>query len=183
MERRITVAEYLGMPETNKPQELAYGILREPPAPRYGHQALVTRMTAALSQFAARTRLGVVCVSPVDVVLDQERALVIQPDIVFVATARQDIIRDQIWGAPDLVVEVLSPSTARQDRSRKLGWYRHYGVKECWLVDEGAAEVAVIRLDAAADTPGRVYYRARQRLYSRVLRGFRPSVHRLLTTG
>jgi Uma2 family endonuclease len=181
MEKRITVAEYLGMPEANKPQELAYGILREPPAPRYGHQAVVTRMTAILAQFVERAKLGVVCVSPIDVVLDRERALVVQPDIVFVSAERADIIRGQIWGAPDLVVEVLSPRTAKRDRTRKLEWYGEYGVKECWLVDDRAREVTVIRLDAGKQPRVRTY-RARQRLYSRVLRGFRSSIARLLGT-
>jgi len=65
---------------------------------------------------------------------------------VFVRTARQGIIRDQIWGAPDLVAEVLSPRTARRDRTRKLGWYRRYGVGECWLVDPAAEAVEVVGL-------------------------------------
>ncbi len=180
MEKRMTVADYLGTPETNRPQELVYGILREPPAPLYGHQAIVTRITALLDRFVRRTKLGTVCVSPVDVVLDRERALVLQPDIIFVSAERAHIITDQVWGAPDLVVEVLSPRTAKRDRTRKLEWYREYGVKECWLVDDHAGEITVIRLDKGAEARGRTY-RGRQRFHSRVLPGFRPSVMRLMT--
>ncbi len=179
MEKRITVAEYLGMPETNKPQELAYGILREPPAPLYGHQATVTHMTGLLNQFVRRTKLGVVCVSPVDVVLDRQRALVVQPDIIFVSAERAGIISDRVWGAPDLVVEVLSPKTASRDRTTKLGWYAQYGVKECWFVDEHAAQVTVIRLDRG-DRPRERAYGGSRRLFSSVLPGFRPSATRLL---
>ncbi len=59
------------------------------------------------------------------------------------STARLSIIRDQVWGAPDLVVEILSPGTERHDRGDKLGWYRQYGVRECWLVDPRAQGVEV----------------------------------------
>jgi len=179
MEKRMTVADYLGMPETNKPQELVYGILREPPSPFYGHQAIVTQLTVMLGRFVRRTKLGVVCVSPIDVVLDRERALVLQPDLIFVTAQRADIIGEQVWGAPDLVVEVLSPRTAKRDRTRKLEWYREYGVKECWLVDDHAGEITIVRLDAGGEPHARTC-RGRQRLYSRVLPGFRPSVTRLL---
>jgi Uma2 family endonuclease len=179
MEKRMTVADYLGTPETNKPQELVYGILREPPAPLYGHQATVTQITALLNDFVRRTKLGAVCVSPVDVVLDRERALVLQPDIIFVSAERAHIISNQVWGAPDLVVEVLSPRTAKRDRTRKLEWYREYGVKEFWLVDDHAGEITVIRLDKGGEPGGRTY-RGPQRLCSRVLPGFRPSAVRLL---
>ncbi len=178
MEKRITVAEYFRMPETNRPQELDYGIVREPPAPAFGHQAVVLRMAQMMSEFVGRTKLGVVVISPMDVVLDREGALVVQPDILFVSAARAHIIDKQIWGAPDLVVEVLSPTTATRDRTRKLEWYRQYGVPECWLVDERAAEIVVIHLQPGV-TPRVRAYRRGQRLYSPVLRGFRPYVARL----
>ncbi len=174
MEKRLTVADYLGMPETNKPQELVYGILREPPAPFYGHQAVVTRVAAVVGDFVRRTKAGAVCVSPVCV------SLVLQPDVIFVAASRMHIISDRVWGPPDLVVEVLSPGTARRDRTRKLDWYRAYGVRECWLVDAGACEVTVIRLDRS-NAPRRRSYRGNERIYSRVLAGFRPSARRLTT--
>jgi Uma2 family endonuclease len=53
------------------------------------------------------------------------------------------IIRDQIWGPPDLIAEVLSVGTAKHDRGHKLGWYFQYGVRECWLVDPFTQTVAV----------------------------------------
>jgi Uma2 family endonuclease len=179
MERRMTVADYLGTPETTRPQELAYGILRELDAPGYGHQAVVTHMAALLDRFVRRTKLGAVCASPVDVVFDRRCALVLQPDLIFVSAARLGIIRERVWGAPDLVVEVLSPRTANRDRTRKFGWYRQYGTREGWLVDPRAREVTVVRLDREDGPAGRIY-RGSQRLYSRVLPGFRPSVGHLL---
>jgi len=65
------------------------------------------------------------------VVLDRERALIVQPDVLFVAHDRLSIIRDQVWGAPDLVAEVLSIGTEAHDRIDKVAWYRQYGVREC----------------------------------------------------
>ena len=142
--KRLTVREYFRGPESLRPMELVYGIVREPPAPRYGHQSIVTRLTALLCAHVDSRALGVICVSPIDVVLDEVRALVVQPDLVFVDRRRTAIIRDRIWGAPDLVVEVLSPATARHDRTTKLNWYRRCGVRECWLVDAAHRRIEVI---------------------------------------
>lgn len=148
---KLTVHEYFERPESLNPMELAYGVVREPPAPRYGHQSIVTHITALLDRHVREHRIGDVCVSPVDVVLDEQEALVVQPDIVFVARERLHIVRDRVWGAPDLVVEVLSPRTKQRDRTTKLGWYRHYGVRECWLVDSRAAVVEVVRFQPAPE--------------------------------
>ena len=76
---------------------------------------------------------------------DGERALILQPDVLFVSTERLSIIRDQVWGAPDLVAEVLSHGTQDRDRGEKLGWYRQYGVRECWLVNLPDLTLTVIR--------------------------------------
>ena len=133
---KLSVRDYFKTPETMKPMELAYGVVREPAMPAYGHQALATRLTSLLYQHVDERGLGV-CLAPMDVVLDERAALVVQPDILVVTKERLDIIRDRVWGAPDLVVEILSPRTARHDRTTKLGWYRQYGVRECWLVKYG----------------------------------------------
>jgi Uma2 family endonuclease len=143
---RLTVREYFTQSESMRPMELVYGIVREPPAPRYGHQSLLTHLGALLSIHVRERRLGDVCVAPVDVVLDEPAALVVQPDIVFVAQSRRAIIKDRIWGPPDLVVEILSPRTAVRDRTTKLSWYRVYGVRECWLVNSRERSVEVVEL-------------------------------------
>jgi len=132
----MTTDEYLyDTGETNRLRELARGDLREPPAPYFSHQQLVLKVARVLANHVEPRQLGQLAVAPVDVILDHEKSLVVQPDVLFVSTARLSIIRDQVWGAPDLVVEVLSLGTAAHDRGEKLGWYRQYGVRECWLVD------------------------------------------------
>jgi Uma2 family endonuclease len=153
MERRMTVEQYLAGGETNRPQELAYGLLREPAAPGFEHQVIVGRLHVTLDAHVRAGRLGRVVESPVDVILDPVRALVVQPDIVFVSSQRLGICRDQIWGAPDLVVEVLSTSNRRHDRTVKVGWYAYYGIRECWLVDPVACTIEVVDFAEAAIVP------------------------------
>src|SRR5471030_2408707 len=123
----MTADEYLyDTPETNQPRELSYGVVREPPAPFFSHQVLVLRIARLWGDHVDARQLCRVAVAPVDVVLDRERALIVQPDVLFVSRPRLAIIRDQIWGPPDLVAEVLSPGTAHRDRHEKLQWYRKY---------------------------------------------------------
>jgi Uma2 family endonuclease len=105
----MTTRDYFAMPETNQPSELVYGVVREPPAPFYGHQKVVGELFRILKAHAEACDLGDVCISPIDVVLDEHAALVVQPDVIFVAKARSGIIRNQVWGAPDLVADVVSP--------------------------------------------------------------------------
>ena len=152
---RFSVAEYFETPETLSPRELDHGILREPPAPGYGHQSVVTRLGFLLYHHVRERGLGQVCVSPVDVVLDEPAALVVQPDIIFVGRARLSIIRERVFGPPDLTIEILSPTTAARDQTTKLEWYRGYGVRECWLVDKTARSIEVVVLQAPAETRAR----------------------------
>jgi Uma2 family endonuclease len=153
---RLSTDEYLAGAETNRPQELAYGLLREPPAPGFHHQIIVARIHVQLDRHVRRYGLGLIVESPVDVILDRERALVVQPDVVFISNGRRAIATDRIWGAPDLAIEVLSRTNRRHDCHRKVGWYRHYDVRECWLVDPDARSITVINL-AAADGGARLF--------------------------
>jgi Uma2 family endonuclease len=174
----MTLQKYLANPETTRPQELAYGILREPPAPSFDHQIIVGRMHSALDRHVRRFELGHVVSSPVDVVLDLERALVVQPDVAFISREREQICTDRIWGAPDLVVEVLSTATRRHDQTSKLDWYRRYRVRECWLVDPVSRTIHVIDLSAAVE--GRAFGETRM-LRSNVLPKLRIRVSTVFT--
>jgi len=162
---KLTVHEYFEYPETVRPMELVYGFVREPAMPNYQHQRIATRLIVRLGTHVEQQGIGEV-LAPMDVVLDEEAALVVQPDIVFISRDRLGIIRERIWGAPDLVVEILSPSTARRDRTIKLGWYRKYGVRECWLVDVRNHQVEVV--EPQSTTPARMF-RGPERLRAAVL--------------
>jgi Uma2 family endonuclease len=148
----MTVDEYLyDTEETIRRRELAYGILRETPAPFFSHQVVVLKVARLWTAHVEPRKLGSVAVSPVDVVLDRERDLIVQPDVLFIAADRLSIIRGQVRGAPDLVAEVLSPGTRAHDRGEKLEWCRQYGVRECWLVDAAAETVTIV--DFTGDEP------------------------------
>lgn len=146
----LTLAEYLAGPETNRRRELSWGIVREPPAPAWDHQFVTGRLFTKLDAHVTRFGCGKVGLSPLDVILDPNRNLVVQPDICFIAAERCGIIRDRIWGAPDLVVEILSPDSRRYDREDKRRWYAQYGVRELWLVD---AQQRTIELYDLIDNP------------------------------
>jgi Uma2 family endonuclease len=151
--QRIPTSTYLRGEETLARRELVWGMVREPPAPLFAHQDLLLRLATRLDRHIRRHRLGVVAVAPLDVVLDAPKGLVLQPDIVFVAADRRQIIQGQIWGAPDLVVEIVSRGTVRYDRGEKLHWYGRYGVRECWIVEPHAREVETVTF-ARTDTTG-----------------------------
>jgi Uma2 family endonuclease len=165
---RVTTDEYFRLPETLVPQELVYGLLREAPAPSPGHQTLVGELFVALKVHVERLGLGRAWISPIDVVLDPESDLVVQPDVIVVMHERLHIVRDRVWGAPDLVVEVLSPNPRIGDLNERLGWFAKYGVRECWLIHQSTAEVEVIRFDSGA-IAGRCTYVGYQPIRSAVL--------------
>ena len=163
---KMTLREYLDGEESTRPIELAYGFVREPPAPSWGHQIVVGRIHVKLADHVHRYQLGRVVESPIDVVLNGQPPLVVQPDVVFVSNDRLNICRERVWGPPDLVVEVLSSATRRYDSTVKVEWYRKYGVRECWLVDPVSLEISVLGIEGR-DEP--CVFRARELVRSRVL--------------
>ena len=152
----VTTDQYFTMPETRLPQELVYGFVRDAPAPTPGHQAMVGAFHLALAHHVAERRLGRVWLSPIDVVLDRARHLVVQPDLIVVTQARLHIVTDRIWGAPDLVVEVMSPRPRIGTLDERLGWFAEYGVRECWLVHYLSAQID-IRQFAAGEATKRLF--------------------------
>ena len=82
--------------------------------------------------------------SPIDVVLDRDSHLVVQPDLIVVAEARVGIVTDRVWGPPDLVIEVLSPAPRIGTLDERIAWFAQYGVRECWLVHQDARTVEVL---------------------------------------
>jgi Uma2 family endonuclease len=124
-------ADYLRLPEQPR-CELLYGRLPVLPTPPLRHQHVVGRVICHLFDFADRVG-GRAIVSPVDVVLAEHS--IVQPDVIYVRRERAGILRQRVEGAPDLVVEILSPATARRDLGEKLRLYREFGVAEYWIVD------------------------------------------------
>ena len=132
------------LPETNQPTELWNGEIIMPPAPCPSHQSLVANFWELLNRFVKAKRLGRVFVSPIDIVLTPHR--VVQPDVVFIATANLGIICDRIRGVPDLAVEVISEGSWRRDRIDKKALYEQFGLPEYWLADEESRTLEVFAL-------------------------------------
>ncbi|HEV2131117.1 MAG TPA: Uma2 family endonuclease, partial [Longimicrobiaceae bacterium] len=101
----------------------------------------------AFGRFVFEHELGEMFTAPTDVVLDDDE--VVQPDLLFIRTERvPQIVHEQaIRGAPDLVVEVLSPSSLARDRHRKREIYRRFGVREFWIVDLANRAIEVLVLE------------------------------------
>jgi Uma2 family endonuclease len=127
-------ADYCRLPDEPR-CELLYGRLLVTAAPVVWHQLVAGRILRLLQDLADRSG-GLAVVSPVDVKLADHS--VVQPDVLYVSPARSGIVRQRIEGAPDLVVEVLSPGTARRDLGEKLRLYAEYDVAEYWIVDPEA---------------------------------------------
>jgi Uma2 family endonuclease len=114
------------------------------PLPR--HQRAVACLFRALDGHVTERVLGEVWLSPIDVIFDAERHLVVQPDLLFISHERSHIVTDRIRGAPDLVVEVLSPRPRIGQLAERIDWFAEYGVDECWIVDLFARRVDVVTL-------------------------------------
>lgn len=110
------------------------------PSPSESHQRVLDKIYRLLGNFVEEQDLGVTRVAPYDVHFDEEN--VYQPDIIFIANAHLDHIHnDGLHYAPDLVIEILSPSNARYDQIEKKEIYERYGVKEYWLIDPNTKQV------------------------------------------
>lgn len=141
---KFTLVDYLNAPE-DKRYELLDGELVMTPAPGERHQRASMLLGWKLIQFVTENRLGRVYAAPFDVVLSNTD--VVQPDLLFVSNERADIVTAaNVQGAPDLVVEILSPSTADRDLTFKRRLYARHGVREYWIVDTEARTVTVLRL-------------------------------------
>lgn len=142
----ITYDDLCLLPSDGNRYELFDGEAYVSPSPFHDHQDLVLNLAVSFKQ-AIRDRSRVF-VAPLDVVLD--RATSVQPDLVLVLERSLGILQGVIRGVPDLVVEVLSPSTAAMDRGLKMETYARYGIGEYWIVDGARAAVEIYRLDAEA---------------------------------
>ena len=142
--RPRTVQEYLAMPEGAPYFQFINGEVIEMAAPNIFHQDIVLNIGYSLKDFLRRNPLGKVIIAPVDVYFSDKDYY--EPDVVFVAQERLEIVTEKrIKGSPDLVVEVLSPSTGYYDLSRKKTVYEQEGVREYWLVypEERRVEVYI----------------------------------------
>lgn len=175
----MNVEDFLNLPDRSPYLELVYGFPRPsgPLSPR--HAPLVERVRAPLADHLTTHTRGQLLVGPLDVVVQPDDDIVLHPPIVVVLDDSRSIIRSRtcVWGAPDIVIEVLTPATARRIRCSKLRWYRVGGVKECWLLDTRHKRVEVLDFRAGNTLPH--IFSGRRSLRSQVLPTFCLEVGRL----
>ena len=148
----LTYADYAAIPEDGRRYELREGELSVTPAPGTRHQGILRDLLGVLNDHVRRGGLGVIFPAPVDCILAD--TTVLQPDLVFVAVARQALVTGRgIEGAPTLVVEILSPSTAGSDRTVKAGLYARHGVPWYWIVDPEARTIEALALRGSTYEP------------------------------
>ncbi|HRQ37994.1 MAG TPA: Uma2 family endonuclease [Chloroflexota bacterium] len=141
-----TYDDYLRLPDDGRRYEIIKGVLYVTNAPAYDHQYAVSQIFFALMQFVKANLLGTILPAPFEIHLPGIARPVL-PDIVFIGAARSLPDNARFFeGAPDLIVEVLSPSTIRIDQSVKLDAYEQAGVPEYWLADPKTRTVTIYAL-------------------------------------
>lgn len=144
----LTVEDYRATPEGTRYQLVEGELYAMSPSPRFLHQAIIWNLVGIFSRHLERHPVGRAFVAPFDVYLSPNDVL--QPDVFFVANGGLKLLQDDgVHGAPDLVIEILSPSTAQLDKKQKRRIYARAGVKELWLVDPLLLQIQ--RYDFARD--------------------------------
>ena len=150
-------ADYWELPEGER-CELMRGRFIMSPSPTPLHQFL-SGVLFDILRVGIQESGGLAMYAPVDVVFSDETIL--QPDLLYISQERQHIVKSRVEGAPDLVVEILSPATGRRDKTEKLDLYAKYGVPEYWIVDPELQVFEFLLLDegryVVAQQPGNKY--------------------------
>lgn len=135
----MTVADYRELGEGPPHYQLIEGEILMSPAPNRYHQVILRNLGFILMRHLSAHPIGELYYAPFDVYLDDLNAY--QPDIVFVSEARKEILQDDgAHGAPDLVVEILSPSTTRLDKRKRNNFAKH-GTREFWQIDPNLQQI------------------------------------------
>lgn len=167
---KFTYDDYKHTPDNERYELINGELIIMAPAPRTAHQLVEGKLGSRLFIFVETNELGWVFFAPTDVVLSD--TVVVQPDLLFISKERLRIItEDNIRGAPDLVIEIPSPSTAGRDRTIKRTLYAIHGVREYWQVDTDAKTVTVLLLGADGYELVGIYGEG-QTLTSPILTGF-----------
>ena len=166
--RKLTWEDIKNFPEEGK-TELIEGQLYMSPTAGLPHQRIGTRLTVEIHPFVERNDLGEFFGRDVHVIFDEHNHL--EPDLCFIAKARLGIIKGpNVYGPPDLVIEILSESNRDYDVQVKFRYYERFGVREYWLVDPRGRSIAVYTLeDGSYQLLGE--YQAGQVIETRVLAG------------
>lgn len=128
-----TYQDYLELPSDGKVYQIIEGGLYMVPAPTTYHQKVSINLASIIWNYVKKINWGEIYDAPIDVILSTTD--IVQPDIIGISKERLSIVKEKgIFGTPDLVIEILSPSTWPLDLKLKKGLYERYGIQEYWLV-------------------------------------------------
>lgn len=146
LHRLLTAEDLAALPDDGNRYEIIGGQLIVSRSPRYRHQQVSFQLSLVLGGYIAMRGNAQAVAAPMDVHLSPND--VVQPDLLMVFDERADIIQDRgIMGAPDLVIEILSPPSTRTDFLKKSKLYERFGVREYWIVDPEEETVSVQTLE------------------------------------
>ena len=121
-------------------------VIKKTPLPSI-HQITSANLIFSLGNYVHRKNIGCLLIAPLDVIFDDENSP--QPDVFFIKKEREKIIETNgpVWGAPDLIIEVISEGTAKNDRVHKKALYERCGVSEYWIVDPPSKSIEIYTLE------------------------------------
>lgn len=152
----LTAADFAKLPEGPPYYQLINGDLYMSPSPRRKHQKILIKLINRIGNYLEGNNIGEAYIAPSDVAINDDN--VYNPDIYFVSNARRNQLTEQgCDGAPDLVVEVLSKSTARLDLGPKREVYAEAGVIEMWIISPSAQTIDIWRLQEDATKPAQKF--------------------------
>jgi Uma2 family endonuclease len=148
LERRFTYTDYKELDvDDDFHYELLEGEFVKKQSASIAHQRTLRKLVDIVNAHVTQKKLGEVFFAPIDVFLDDESVLV--PDLVFVSSAKASLVTgDGIMGVPDLMVEIISPSSIRRDRFQKFRLYKQFAVTEYWLIDPANQSIEIHHYDA-----------------------------------
>ncbi|MDR1282973.1 MAG: Uma2 family endonuclease [Opitutaceae bacterium] len=148
----VTRHDFALLPEGPPYSQLIEGDLYMAPSPNFFHQDIALNLGGILRNYLGKHPVGKAVIAPFDVYLSDLN--VYEPDLLFVRKENLGIIKEHgVEGAPDLVIEILSPSTAKYDLGLKRAIYARTGVEELWIIDPARHTLALYRLGEDAATP------------------------------
>ncbi len=182
----LTYDDYLALPETVQRYEVIDGKLMMEPAPLFGHQWHSRKIFQPMANYVDKNLLGLVVYAPVDIMISRTPLRTRQPDVIYISCERiAQLGLDNMEElpfldiAPDLVVEIVSPSESQQNVSDKLADYQRMGVDECWLVRSREGTIEVVQFIADSSRTVERFSNS-ARVQSHVLPGWQPVVNDLL---
>ena len=175
----FTYDDFVLFPDDGKRHEIIDGEHYVTPSPNTKHQVVAGNLHMAVGTYLRSQPIGAVFLAPFDVVFSHFD--VVEPDLLYISKARRSVLTEMhVRGAPDLVMEILSPGTRKTDEITKRGLYEGAGVQEYWIVDPALETIKIYRRsDDAFALAAELFAEQQDVLTSPLLPGFAVSLREI----